>query len=695
MSTPFAVIVSALSFSLFVGSSACAGSWNQCGGKTFGGATCCPQGQSCFARSEWYSQCRPSCPGGDWLCAKQTQGGLPAPNPTAPPKYDDPTSPPVTKPTPTKPTNPETNDDAFSGLGALQTTGYYENWNNVIWWNDNTPGRCFTGCPAEDEVAELIKPYTNVIYSFVTLSNTIDYEYHSCEYCKLLETNTETGHPHDVCCPEWDGKSLYNAKFKKINGDQYSGRGEGARVISVEDLKRIDPVTNVNSNPQGMSRGNGVINVGEFCRMARDQDKACIVAIGGWSDWARIGTIENAEKVAEFIAELALWSFADGIDLDFEHLYEFEKISPGEEKAFAHMTVKIREQLDGYVLQNWRSAIESRLAWLSSSNAAPWGEFHEKQKTYLETLLARPTPKRLALSFTTRFNAFAPEDDPWNFLTKDSPVPDVPYSSHNEGARVWPTIKDAIDYVNIMAYDAGSDAGPLILDFVQIAKNFEAGGVPRHKIVMGYEPVGNGKVGGRPFDNSQAGGGIWEGPEVDLAAAKALAEMCFGGGMFWALNAPEALTTPGGEEVLRPIVEAIAAVHDQGREKCQRERQEDKGCAAAKSKRSCLAISGCGWQKRACVKQGDDPKPQDDCGVAGKLVKPSNKLARVSGVESACKCSERCRNEGAAAFEYHRSDQICTCFGKVKKIKKAKAKKSSEEQDLGRRDSVQEEQDQL
>jgi len=37
--------------------SACAALWGQCGGKTWTGSTCCPQGSYCNMQNEWYSQC--------------------------------------------------------------------------------------------------------------------------------------------------------------------------------------------------------------------------------------------------------------------------------------------------------------------------------------------------------------------------------------------------------------------------------------------------------------------------------------------------------------------------------------------------------------------------------------------------------------------------------------------------------------
>jgi len=214
---------------------------------------------------------------------------------------------------------------------------------------------------------------------------------------------------------------------------------------------------------------------------------------------------------------------------------------------------------------------------------------------------------------------------------------------------------------------------------VQIAKNFEAGGVPKHKIVMGYEPVGNGKLGGRPYDNSQAGGGIWEGAEVDIAAATALADGCYGGAMFWALNAPEALKTPTGEDVLLPVVEAIAGVHDARRASCATTEEVEPTCNDHTKKRMCDKAEGCVWAKSAgvCVAEEEESSSSSSeedevCGTPGKLVKPRNQTGK-SKVASACACEEACAaTPNSASWRYNKPKSVCQCFAQHKKLKKAK-----------------------
>merc|ERR1712232_362763 len=82
------------------------------------------------------------------------------------------------------------------------------------------------------------------------------------------------------------------------------------------------------------------------------------------------------------------------------------------------------------------------------------------------------------------------------------------------------------DTVNIMAYDAGTPAGPLKLNFTTILDNFARyGKVPPGKLNMGFEP------------GEQAGGGGWEGEALDEATAKDIKNKKTAGGVAqWAIN---------------------------------------------------------------------------------------------------------------------------------------------------------------
>merc|ERR1712032_1526656 len=93
--------------------------------------------------------------------------------------------------------------------------------------------------------------------------------------------------------------------------------------------------------------------------------------------------------------------------------------------------------------------------------------YYETNFKYLDEVAANPVPY-LEISWTTRFNAFLPEGNPWNYLTPDSEIPEKNYETDNEGKKLWPEAGKNIDTVNIMAYDAGG----IKFNFETILKNF-------------------------------------------------------------------------------------------------------------------------------------------------------------------------------------------------------------------------------
>lgn len=61
--------------------------WGQCGGEGWAGATACAE-YPCYARSRWYSQCRPDCPA-DWICSTTSTTTAPPTTTTAEPEIID------------------------------------------------------------------------------------------------------------------------------------------------------------------------------------------------------------------------------------------------------------------------------------------------------------------------------------------------------------------------------------------------------------------------------------------------------------------------------------------------------------------------------------------------------------------------------------------------------------------------------
>lgn len=401
-----------------------------------------------------------------------------------------------------------------TGTSTKDVVGYWENWGDVKWWDNYIPGNCAMGCPEPAATISKTLPYSMVNYGFVFLTGFPNPDQVKC-----------TG---KTDCPIWDGKGLYIAKSSMA----------GSTVVS-DTLPLDNPSSCTSTSYLGSS--SGVISISEMCRLVRQGGatngltaKRCQYSFGGWSDWAALGNAENAKKAAVYAAKVVAWTFLDGIDLDFEHLTPFESLYPGEKENFGIFVVTLRQELDK-VRATWYDRARSHFNWLSCTYNAlqaweqPSGAYYTSNMKYMQDILANPVPP-LTVSFTTRFNAFVPIANPYNYLQKTSPVPATNFATDNEGMQLWPTIGNSIDAINIMAYDAGSDAGPLKLDFKTIFKNFEdIGGIKKKVMTMGLEP------------GEQNGEGVWEGYEADVALIDMVGSGNYGGAMFWAINANSSL----------------------------------------------------------------------------------------------------------------------------------------------------------
>jgi len=381
-----------------------------------------------------------------------------------------------------------------------QLVGYWENWVDENWWDTNIPGNCFVGCAKAAPFFDRSEPHSVVNYGFTFLTQNPDPKQITCD--KSAEK-----------CPVWTADGLYAASFDK----------SGAKSLVVTPTSNIHSIDNHPS----------LVSISEVCRLARQGPhgpKRCLVSLGGWSDWARIGSESNAQLLGSMAANMIALTFADGIDLDFEHLTEFDGLdSPNSEfKAFTTFVNTLRQELNKITNDVWVSNAQARYQDLESAyNALPALQksqtpYYTTNMKYMQDLQANGVPY-LEISWTTRFNAFLNKTSPFNYLDPSSPTP-PPFATDNEGTLIWPEAGKSIDTVNIMAYDGGSSAGPLVFNFEQILKNFQAYGPHASQVNMGFEP------------GEQNGGGVWEGFTKDVAVGKFIKAKGFGGAMIWPIN---------------------------------------------------------------------------------------------------------------------------------------------------------------
>merc|ERR1712028_190084 len=257
-------------------------------------------------------------------------------------------------------------------------------------------------------------------------------------------------------------------------------------------------VVNAQTNINTMS--SGILSIADAVRLGKmhpDGPKRVKITIGGWSDYARIGSAENGVKAANLMAKLVQYTFADGLDMDLEHLTPFSGMDDEYGGLIAFIT-QLRKQFT-VVSANWAKTATARAASLqkqykaacpSYKHCTPYmKKWWQTNINHMRDVATQPAP-HLEISWTTRFNAFVPADDVWNYLLPDSAQPTNstnPFATDNEGLNFWP----------------------------QTA----------HLINTGFEP------------GNQADHGKWEGEAMDDAVAKGIAQNHNGGGVaVWAIN---------------------------------------------------------------------------------------------------------------------------------------------------------------
>lgn len=359
------------------------------------------------------------------------------------------------------------------------------------------------GCFKPQPYLEKIAPYSSVNYGFAFLTKTPNPDQVGCG------SKSPQGP-----CPAWDGENIYLAKAAM----------QGSVAVS-------ESTTIEEASPS-------IVAIAEVVRMARMHPagpKRAKITLGGWSDYARLDNAENGAKAAKLMAKLVAYTFADGVDIDMEHLTPYATMGD-EFGAFISFVTTLRSEFET-VSANWATTAKARQTAMAAAigKLEPWQQkdvaaFYNTSHNYLNEVIANGPP-HLEISWTTRFNAFLPPDNVFNYLLPDSPVPNATshFDSDYEGVKLWPQVGGYIDTVNIMAYDAGSPAGPLKLNFTTILDNFHKYGKVHdisQKVNMGFEP------------GEQSGAGAWEGEAMDEATARAikLGTSKAGGVAIWAVN---------------------------------------------------------------------------------------------------------------------------------------------------------------
>ena len=401
--------------------------------------------------------------------------------------------------------------------------GYLEDWVDVKWWDNNIPGHCLMGCFEAQPYLNYTKPYSVLNYGFTFLTETPQPKQVHCSNVPNTTKGGATGP-----CPAWDGKAIYMAAADK----------SGSAVVT-------------DSTEAPTPGSTAIMEAGRMAKMHPDGPKRMKISLGGWSDFARLGSHANAEHAAKLTAKAVALTFADGVDLDFEHLTPYSTIPGDDEFAYYATLVKtLKNELETVVKPQWVSKANAAGAALQAAYSAlqPWQQADMKDY-YLTNIqyckeLAKNGAPQLEVSWTTRFNAFLPADNSWNYLMPGSWHPNVTFATDREGDKIYPVVGQYLDTVNIMAYDAG----PMHMNFSQVLTNFvEYGKVPKEKLLIGYEP------------GEQFAGGIWEGLAADKKWTQWAKDNGFAGAFIWSAN-PSPITNPNGTYLAPETANAVNAI---------------------------------------------------------------------------------------------------------------------------------------
>ena len=263
--------------------------------------------------------------------------------------------------------------------GTAEVLGYLENWNDVIWWDNGIPNNCVQGCFDVQAMINKTTPYSAVNYGFVFFTQQPTPNQNGCAEIVNKTTGKVLKTPAQAC-PVWDGKALYMSSAEK----------DGSHAV--------DEKTDIQNMTAGLTAIAEVVRLG---RMHPAGPKRVKIAVGGWSDYSRFGSAKGAKAAAALAAKAVQYTFADGIDIDLEHMTDIASIPvQGEGNEYGYLAAFIqalRAELDDVAI-HWRGTAKARKAALQRQFAEMDEWSQEAFGAYVNTSLqyidevANPNP---------------------------------------------------------------------------------------------------------------------------------------------------------------------------------------------------------------------------------------------------------------------------------------------------------------
>jgi GH18 family chitinase len=369
--------------------------------------------------------------------------------------------------------------------------GYWENWNDVNY----VQGYPDIGIPDESKFQQKTQYYTTINWSFVLLSKFWYGGYDPNSECTDYKKCGESA------CP-----ACVNSDGTYINFPSDS-------LYAVPNCrKKYGPF--ISSSTTSYTLSNQLLSARETGRLARKYGKKFNISFGGWSDCVTLKDNDSNTTLAQLISNTILYTFSDGVDLDFEHFTQLSPLSyPNSPKLlyrtdsdadiqlqlFANLVYQIRTNLNSITTDVWNNTVSN----------------YDKN-------LVNNKPD-FTISFTCRYNSFITND----ILEKTFGFTN---NTSGEGLKIMGfdnNFIDNIDYVNLMIYDEANITSKIpyktfyqkIVDLTINAK------VPASKILCGVEPGKQAGAPVAPLEDSSI-------PDI----GQIVLNQKLGGIFFWAIN---------------------------------------------------------------------------------------------------------------------------------------------------------------
>merc|ERR1719316_1579278 len=356
-----AVAVASTWPSAFAASQCCWSKWGDkstCGGYPSGGS-----GGLC--NEDFATKCT-----GNGDCAHVPPAPAPTPpTPPSPPTPPGPPAPPTPAPPapPTPPAPPAPPAPPLPDKQGPEYLGWLENWGpDIKWWDNNMPGNCLMGCFKAEPFLKATTPFSSINYGFAFLTKTPNPDQVGCG------TKSPAG-----ACPVWDGENIY------------LGKAAMQGSIAVNSATTIE-----DASPS-------IVGIAEVVRMARmhpSGPKRAKITLGGWSDYARIGSPENGVKLGKLMAKFVAYTFADGVDFDMEHLTPYATMGDEWGGLVAFIST-LRSEFNDNVSKNWVANANARKSALAAQfqKLEPWQKktvaaFYTTSGKYLDEVAKNGAP---------------------------------------------------------------------------------------------------------------------------------------------------------------------------------------------------------------------------------------------------------------------------------------------------------------